>query len=322
MAFLKNIGSSALLKSGGLGAIALAIATMSVPTTAMAQNGGWQGRQGQQGQAGNPGGGPRWNRGQSATSPQRVRTPRQIERRGEARAQRIDRRSENRAARVERQGDRAAARAAWQGNPERARRIDNRTERQARQVERRGDWRANQVDRNAERRAEAIREARRNRAEAQHNNRWRNGRSDDWQRNGSYRDNNRNRTYRANRDNNNWRNENNRNWRNDRNDYRRWSRTWRNDNRYDWKNYRARNRNIYRVNRYYAPYRNYSYRRVGIGFSLGSLFYGSNYWVSDPWQYRLPEVYGPYRWVRYYEDVLLVNTYTGEVVDVIYDFFW
>ena len=32
--------------------------------------------------------------------------------------------------------------------------------------------------------------------------------------------------------------------------------------------------------------------------------------------------HGPYRWVRYYDDVLLVDIYSGEVVDVIYDFFW
>ena len=61
---------------------------------------------------------------------------------------------------------------------------------------------------------------------------------------------------------------------------------------------------------------------MNIGFRLGNLFYGNRYWINDPWQYRLPEVYGPYRWVRYYDDVLLVNTYSGEVVDVIYDFFW
>lgn len=105
-------------------------------------------------------------------------------------------------------------------------------------------------------------------------------------------------------------------------DYRTWNRSWRNDNRYDWQRYRARNRDIYRMGRYYAPYRDYSYRRVGIGFYLGSLFYGSNYWIADPWEYRLPAVYGPYRWVRYYDDALLVNVYTGQVVDVIYDFFW
>ena len=73
---------------------------------------------------------------------------------------------------------------------------------------------------------------------------------------------------------------------------------------------------------YYSPYRNHRYTRFSIGFSLGSLFYSNRYWINDPWQYRLPEVYGPYRWVRYYDDALLVNIYTGEVVDVIYSFFW
>lgn len=126
------------------------------------------------------------------------------------------------------------------------------------------------------------------------------------------------------RDRSTWRDRNYRN--DDRRDYRdarRWDRSgWRRDNRYDWRHYRDRNRTIYRTERYYAPYRSYSYRRLGIGFSLGPLFYGSRYWIDDPWYYRLPPVYGPYRWVRYYDDVLLVNIYTGEVVDVIYDFFW
>ena len=61
---------------------------------------------------------------------------------------------------------------------------------------------------------------------------------------------------------------------------------------------------------------------VKFGYFLDELFYGQNYWIADPWQYRLPEVYGPYRWVRYYDDALLVDIYSGEVVDVIYDFFW
>ena len=107
-----------------------------------------------------------------------------------------------------------------------------------------------------------------------------------------------------------------------RRDYRRWNRTWRNNNRYNWRQYRAQNRRHYNIGRYYAPYRNYSYRRLSIGFTLGSLFFGNRYWINDPWSYRLPQVYGPYKWVRYYDDVLLVNTYSGEVVDVIYDFFW
>ena len=47
-----------------------------------------------------------------------------------------------------------------------------------------------------------------------------------------------------------------------------------------------------------------------------------DFWLNDPWQYRLPPAYGPYRWVRYCNDALLVNIYTGQVVDVIHGFFW
>ncbi|WP_245638440.1 RcnB family protein [Croceicoccus bisphenolivorans] len=105
-------------------------------------------------------------------------------------------------------------------------------------------------------------------------------------------------------------------------DHRNWDRRWRDNNRYDWYRYRSHNRSIYRIGHYHSPYRDYRYRRLTIGFTLGSLFYSSRYWIDDPWRYRLPEVYGPYRWVRYYDDVLLVDMYSGEVVDVIYDFFW
>jgi hypothetical protein len=106
------------------------------------------------------------------------------------------------------------------------------------------------------------------------------------------------------------------------NDQRRWDNNWRRDNRYNWQHYRSSNRNVFRLGRYYAPYNNWNYRRLSIGFSLQPLFYSSNYWINDPWRYRLPEAYGPYRWVRYYDDALLVDIYTGRVVDVLHDFFW
>jgi len=102
----------------------------------------------------------------------------------------------------------------------------------------------------------------------------------------------------------------------------RWSNNWRNDNRYDWRGHRNQYRNQYRPGRYYSPYRGHSYNRISIGFSLGSGYYGSRYWINDPWQYRLPAAYGSYRWVRYYDDVLLVDVRNGRVVDVIRDFFW
>lgn len=105
-------------------------------------------------------------------------------------------------------------------------------------------------------------------------------------------------------------------------DYRRWDRHWRNNSRYDWYSWRNTYPSYFQVGYYYAPYRNYSYTRLTIGFILDALFFGEDYWIADPAFYRLPEVYGPYRWVRYYDDAVLVNIYTGEVVDVIYDFFW
>lgn len=111
-------------------------------------------------------------------------------------------------------------------------------------------------------------------------------------------------------------------WDNDRNRGR-WNNNWRSDRRYDWRGYRSSNRNIYRLPRYYAPSSwGYGYRRFSIGFMLDTMLYSSNYWINDPFYYRLPEVDGPYRWVRYYNDALLVDIYSGEVVDVIYDIFW
>ena len=127
----------------------------------------------------------------------------------------------------------------------------------------------------------------------------------------------------------NWQDRNGRNWqgRDGRNWQGRsggnWSRDWRRDRRYDWSGYRSRNRNIFHLPRYYAPYGwGYGYRRFGIGFTLSSILYGQSYWIDDPYYYQLPEAYGPYRWVRYYNDALLVNIYTGEVVDTVYDIFW
>lgn len=104
---------------------------------------------------------------------------------------------------------------------------------------------------------------------------------------------------------------------------RRWDRNqWRNDRRYDWARWRQSNRHVYHLPTYYAPYRNHHYSRFSIGLILGQPFFDQRYWLSDPWQYRLPHPGPGMEWVRYYDDVLLVDVYTGEVVDVIHDFFW
>lgn len=108
-----------------------------------------------------------------------------------------------------------------------------------------------------------------------------------------------------------------------RDDRRDWNRGWRQDRRYDWSGYRSANRNAYRLPRYYAPYgSSYGYRRFGIGVTLSGGLFGQNYWIDDPYDYRLPPAYGPYRWVRYYDDALLVDVRTGTIVDTVYDIFY
>lgn len=100
-----------------------------------------------------------------------------------------------------------------------------------------------------------------------------------------------------------------------------WSNQWRTDRRYDWRRHRDSHRSLYRLGGYRDPYGS-RYRRFTIGFSLFPSYYQSNYWLDDPFMYRLPRAYGPYRWVRYYGDALLVNIYSGQVVDVVHGVFW
>ncbi|MBU3078135.1 RcnB family protein [Sphingomonas quercus] len=100
-----------------------------------------------------------------------------------------------------------------------------------------------------------------------------------------------------------------------------WNDRWRDDRRFDWQRYRDTNRRFYTLPRYYGP-SGYAYRRYGVGVRIGAPFFAQRYWIADPWAYRLPPVYGPYRWVRYYNDVLLVDIYTGQIRDAIYGFFY
>ena len=105
-------------------------------------------------------------------------------------------------------------------------------------------------------------------------------------------------------------------------DHRRWDRnSWRHDGRYDWRRWRDRNRSTFRVGIYIDPF-GWGYNRWGIGSRLYPNYYRSSFWINDPWMYRLPHAYPPYRWVRYHNDAFLVDTWNGEVVDVIYNFFW
>jgi Ni/Co efflux regulator RcnB len=100
-----------------------------------------------------------------------------------------------------------------------------------------------------------------------------------------------------------------------------WSTNWRHDGRYDWRNYRNHHRSHFHLGFYFDPY-GWGYQPFSIGWRLWPNYYQSNYWINDPWMYRLPYAPPGYRWIRYWNDALLVDTWTGEVVDAIPGFFW
>lgn len=248
--------------------------------------------------------------------------------RSEQRSERQEQRQERREQRVEQRQERSFARPQ---NNEVARNWQGRQGGEARNVERQVSqqqaWqgRADRGDRGNRQQAWQGRVERPAQQQyAQQNWRDRNDRRDQRQSDARRWDGNRNSNFDRNRAGN-WDRNRNGNWnrnRSSRDWSRSWNRNWRNDNRYDWQRYRYSNRSIFRGGRYYAPYRDYRYSRFSIGFFLEPLFYSSRYWIGDPWQYRLPPAYPGTHWVRYYNDVLLVDTYSGEVVDVIYDFFY
>jgi Ni/Co efflux regulator RcnB len=99
-----------------------------------------------------------------------------------------------------------------------------------------------------------------------------------------------------------------------------WNRDWRNDRRYDWRNYRNNHRSTFRLGVYFDPF-GYSYRPYDIGYRLAPAYFGQQYWI-DPGMYQLPYPPPGTQWVRYWNDAVLVDMYSGQIVDVIHDFFW
>ncbi len=275
----------------------------------------------------------------------------QIDRRSEQRAGQIDRRSERQADRVERRGDVRADQLDLRGRDAAADRVDRRTDIRSDRIEDRGDRRADRVEDRGDRRADRVEDRgdrRVDRVEGRRDDSWgggirdlaregrrdewrgdRDGRRDDWR---SGRDGRRDEWRGDRRDD---RRAERRDWRRDdwrwgwngrsgwdNRDFRRWDNRWRDNRSYNWSGYRRSHRVIYQPGPYFAPYRSHRYNRLSIGLYLDSLFFQPRFFINDPWAYRLPPAYGPYQWVRYYDDVLLVDIYSGEVVDVINDFFW
>lgn len=87
----------------------------------------------------------------------------------------------------------------------------------------------------------------------------------------------------------------------------------------EWRGYRNSNRAIYRRGNWRSPYRYTAFRP---GITIRSGYYSPRYYVNDWYRYRLPRPGRNLRWIRHYDDVLLVNIRTGRIVDVQRGFYW
>lgn len=68
---------------------------------------------------------------------------------------------------------------------------------------------------------------------------------------------------------------------------------------------------------YVAPYRGWSYRPVSVGLTLRPMFWGDRYAVGDYGRWNLPAPRVNQRWVRYGDDLVLVNIRNGRVLRVL-----
>jgi len=87
----------------------------------------------------------------------------------------------------------------------------------------------------------------------------------------------------------------------------------------DWRGYRNTNRQIYRGGNFNANFRYQSFRP---GVRLGVGYYAPRYYINDFSRFRLPRPGFNQRYVRHYNDVLLVDVRTGFVINVLRGFYW
>lgn len=99
-----------------------------------------------------------------------------------------------------------------------------------------------------------------------------------------------------------------------------WNTNWRNDSRYDWQRYRDHHRSRFHLGFYIDPF-GWGYQPFSIGYRMWPSYYSNQFWI-DPGYYGLPYPPPGTVWIRYFNDALLIDTYTGTVVDVIPGFFW
>jgi hypothetical protein len=85
--------------------------------------------------------------------------------------------------------------------------------------------------------------------------------------------------------------------------------------------YHGRSFSSFRAAPFYYP-GGWGYRRWGVGQFLPSLFLNQTYFIGNWGAYGLGPPPPGLQWVRYGPDALLVNVYTGQVVDTVYGVFW
>lgn len=95
----------------------------------------------------------------------------------------------------------------------------------------------------------------------------------------------------------------------------------RRETRGDWQDYRRSHPEAFRGGGGYAGPRGWAYRPVDTGHRFAPEYYHQRYWV-DPIRYHLAVAPGYARWVRYGNDVVLVNVRTGRVLAVHRAFFY
>jgi Ni/Co efflux regulator RcnB len=94
------------------------------------------------------------------------------------------------------------------------------------------------------------------------------------------------------------------------------NREWRRD---DWRRWRDHDRGLYARGGWRAPFR---YTPFRVGARIAPVYYGPSYYIVDPWRYHLPPARFGTRWVRHYDDVILVDVRRGIVLDVIRGFYF
>ena len=115
-----------------------------------------------------------------------------------------------------------------------------------------------------------------------------------------------------------------------------------NKNRFDWNRYQpgrtppymkrepridmhAWHRNFRAEKRYHwRPYnkpRGWYYRRWAFGMIFPVIFWQRDYWITDYWNFGLPNPPYGYVWVRYGDDAVLVNVRTGYILQIVYSLF-